>query len=205
MTKITQFDYHIFKDINDLAGSHHWLDRFMEFLANDAVIFLILGFIFYWFINRNKYGIMVIQAGLSVVISLGVNVILHHFIYRARPFVGHHVHKLIQHSADSSFPSDHSVFAFSIAATFFLYNKKHGVSWLLLACGIAFSRVWVGVHYPLDVTAGAIVGIIVSLFLYNLNKNNKFYQKMISQIIALYERIFSRVLKKNNTEYSSKN
>jgi len=205
MTKITQFDYHIFKDINDLAGTNHWLDRFMEFLANDAVIFLIIGFVFYWFINRNKYGIMVIQAGLSVVLSLGVNAILHHFIYRSRPFVNHHVHKLIQHSADSSFPSDHSVFAFSIAVTFFLYNRKHGISWLFLAAGIAFSRVWVGVHYPLDVTAGAIIGIIVSLFLYNLNQNNKFYQKMISQIISIYERIFSRVLNKNNTEYNSKN
>jgi undecaprenyl-diphosphatase len=205
MTKITQFDYHIFKEINDLAKNHPMIDRLMEFLANDAIFFLMLGFIGYWLINRKKYGIMVIQSGIVVILSLGVNAILHHLIYRSRPFVTHHVYKLIQHSADSSFPSDHSVVAFSLAATFFLYNRKHGTGWLLLASGIAFSRVWVGVHYPLDVLTGAFIGIIVSLFLYILNNNSKLYQKMITQIISLYERILSKVLNKNNNEYNIKN
>lgn len=114
-------------------------------------------------------------AVVGVVIALGLNVTLGHLFFEPRPFISHPtlVHKLVAHAADSSFPSDHTAVAFALAMVLLVSARtiaKRGVArWLaaiiallalLAAVTIAFARVYVGVHYPGDVLAGAICGIL---------------------------------------------
>ena len=61
---------------------------------------------------------------------------------------------------DASFPSGHSANAFAGAAVLFVETGTAAAAWFGLAAAIAFSRVYVGVHYPLDVVAGALVGLL---------------------------------------------
>ena len=70
---------------------------------------------------------------------------------------------LIRKPTDYSFPSGHTCASF--ACTLVLYRilpKKYGVPAVLLAALIAFSRLYVGVHYPTDVLGGLAVGIFSS-------------------------------------------
>ena len=58
-----------------------------------------------------------------------------------------------------SFPSAHAANAFGVAFVFAWFSRRSGVLYLMTAAVVAYSRVYVGVHYPLDVLAGAMVGI----------------------------------------------
>jgi undecaprenyl-diphosphatase len=57
-----------------------------------------------------------------------------------------------------SFPSSHSSVAFAVALTVVLFHRRFGIALLPVAALIAFSRVFVGVHYPFDVLVGAALG-----------------------------------------------
>lgn len=140
---------------------------------------------------------MVAQALTSACLAFGIGTILSHLFYRDRPFVTHQVHQMIEHAANASFPSDHSIGSFVIAFSIFLYRKKDGVIWMALAALIAFSRIWNGVHYPLDVLSGALIGIVSSMIVYQLFAKLAWPRKLLSGAINLYESVEFRIWKKS--------
>jgi undecaprenyl-diphosphatase len=68
----------------------------------------------------------------------------------------------------NSFPSGHTQTAFGTAVALICINRKHVIYLLLIASLIGLSRIYVGVHFPLDVICGAIVGALSSLFVFRL-------------------------------------
>jgi undecaprenyl-diphosphatase len=78
-----------------------------------------------------------------------------------------------------SFPSAHATNAFGMATMLFLFHRKHAYWFFLIASLVAFSRVYVGVHYPLDILGGAILGSLTALGVFALFKTiaNKFHTK----------------------------
>ncbi len=112
--------------------------------------------------KTRKIGII---SGVALLGSLVVNnEIIKNLVRRPRPFMTFTDLKiLISRPSQFSFPSGHSSSSFAAAAVFYRYlPKKFGVPALVLACFIAFSRLYVGVHYPTDVLAGALVGVGLS-------------------------------------------
>ena len=82
-------------------------------------------------------------------------------IPRARP----HVSRLIALPHSHSFPSGHSATAFACATTLAAFAPRYRVPFLVLAAAIAYSRLYNGVHYPLDVLAGSLLGVLTALLL----------------------------------------
>lgn len=97
---------------------------------------------------------------------------LKHTIDRPRPLVqlgAENVRVLGDKRHEHSFPSGHTQTGFSIACTLsLLYNRRRWLQTLLyaLAIGIGLSRIYVGAHFPSDVLAGALIGILVSLLIF---------------------------------------
>ena len=163
--------------INDLAGNSWALDQAMEFAAQYAIYAIVLLAIASWFV-RSGTGAdrrMALYAGAaSGAISIAIALIIQHFYVHQRPFVLHthplvlrsDVTLLINHAPDTSFPSEHSTAAFGIASGVGTYRHRLGILLLTLAMLTAFSRVYVGVHYPADVAAGAAIGALVALALW---------------------------------------
>ncbi len=83
------------------------------------------------------------------------------FIERPRPFISHDDFNPLFEPIGFSFPSGHATAFFAIAAVIYSWNKKIGSVFFLAALMIGLARIFAGVHYPLDILGGAILGMIV--------------------------------------------
>lgn len=85
-------------------------------------------------------------------------------VARERPcWINESVHLLVAMPKDYSFPSGHTQASFASATAIFHVNKKAGVCAFILAVLIAFSRLYLYVHFPTDVLAGIGIGVICGL------------------------------------------
>ena len=127
----------------------------------DAGIFWILLTLVLLIIPKTRRWGVILAAGLVVDLVL-CNVILKPLVERIRPFdVNTAVQVLISKPKDYSFPSGHTAASFTVVAG--LYLAGAGKLWkpaLVLAVLIAFSRLYLYVHYPTDVLGGIIVGLV---------------------------------------------
>lgn len=105
-------------------------------------------------------------ASMLIGFLLG-NVLLKNLIARPRPcWIDGSVALLIPSPHDFSFPSGHSLASFASATSIYLQNRRWGVAALILASAIAFSRMYLFVHFPSDVAAGIAMGIIIALLVW---------------------------------------
>lgn len=108
------------------------------------------------------------RAGFTALVALLVgllctNVVLKHLVSRPRPYVTlSALTPLLIYTDPNSFPSGHTCAAFAAAGAWFrtLPRKWMRITGIVLAVLMAFSRLYVGVHYPLDVLAGAAIGLL---------------------------------------------
>jgi undecaprenyl-diphosphatase len=109
-----------------------------------------------------------VAAGLSAGVALAIGSLISGLVDRARPFVADpgQVHLFVSHGSDPSFPSDHATAAFAIAVAILLRSRSWGLLALVAATVLSVGRVAVGVHYPSDVLAGAILGSAIGLMLW---------------------------------------
>lgn len=105
-------------------------------------------------------------AALALIIgTLIANVCLKNMVARVRPYDTYSaLIPLISKQKDWSFPSGHTCASFASAFVYIrLLPKKYGILTMILACLIAFSRLYLGVHYPTDVLAGIVIGWLASV------------------------------------------
>jgi undecaprenyl-diphosphatase len=163
-------DTSVFLWINGLAGKVTVIDEFFKGVANDyfAVVTSCLVLIWLWFAardvaQREKDQRTVMMAMISIGIVSGLMLLCNHYYFRTRPFdnlPASSIHLLFYKPTDSSFPSNLAAVLFAIAVAVCLKNRKYGY-WLLgLATLSSFGRVYVGVHYPLDILGGAALGTL---------------------------------------------
>jgi len=144
-----------------------------------AAIFLIL---FFSKKHKKQHRTMVVVATMSAIAARYIVKPLIVFFYaEPRPFIAltqiKPLVKVMTSENLQSFPSGHTLFFFALATTVFLFNKKLGVWFLISAALISFARIYVGVHWPIDVFAGVIIGILTGMVGHYLYK--KFGQKKI--------------------------
>jgi membrane-associated phospholipid phosphatase len=161
-------DRHDFNVVRDFADSTSWLHGFMTFMAKDGIALFALTLLAGWWIGRRQNSprkvAIAVWAAVAAVVALVLVQPIADAAKEQRPFVGHpEVHKLIKHAADFGFPSDHATGAGAIAAGLLFLSWRLGLLTTLLALVIAFSRVYVGVHFPQDVAAGLALGAVVAV------------------------------------------
>ncbi|MBI2278905.1 MAG: phosphatase PAP2 family protein [Candidatus Brennerbacteria bacterium] len=117
----------------------------------------------------------VIFLTLAILVSRGlITEAVRYFVGRARPFITLQFEPLIEQSATSAFPSGHAAALFALAMAAWFINRKWGYWFFALALINGVARVIVGVHWPTDVLAGAVAGVVsalaVHLFLVKIPK-----------------------------------
>lgn len=143
------------------------LDNIMIFittLGNGGMIWIAATVLLLIPKKTRKVGIMSAVALLgSLIIN---NHILKNIVQRPRPYTTFTDLKiLIPTPSEFSFPSGHTSSSFAAAGVFYSHlPKKVGVPAVILAGLIGLSRLYVGVHYPTDVIAGVVMGILLSFW-----------------------------------------
>ena len=127
------------------------------------------------------------KASRMVIIALSAGILsrfvfteaIRFFYNRPRPFeVLNDIYQLVVHSGGGSFPSGHAAFFFALAAGVFIFYRWWGVLFFAFAVSISAGRVIVGIHWPSDILAGAIIGIASAYLVYYIFS---IYQKKTGQ------------------------
>jgi undecaprenyl-diphosphatase len=153
--------------INRFARRTGWLHGFMTGYASTyGIAILVLLLAIGWWLARKAGELRTMAAlawaGLGTLVAVGGNQPIVNAVAEKRPYVSiPHTLLLVGRSADYGFPSDHAVMAGAVAAGLCYVNRRLGVIAWVVAVLLAFSRVYVGAHYPHDVAAGLALGAAV--------------------------------------------
>lgn len=143
-----------------LNGQFWGIDNLMIFGAKYLIYLTILLV----FVLGLKAGLREKKALLLIFLAIPIAILLikaiHIFFYEPRPYVFFHFSPLIDNNADASFPSRHASIASVVAFSYLYFKSKWAPVFLFLLTWVGVSRVYVGVHYPLDIVGGIIVGVV---------------------------------------------
>lgn len=159
MDQITEFDMAVLHFLHDKlsCGVMDFLMPLFTCLTEMGAVWLIAALLFLVF--RKYRGSAAIAGGLLSSLLVG-NLLLKHLVARPRPcWIEPGFPMLIAVPQDFSFPSAHSMASFAAAVAIFHYNRRFGIAALAVAAIIAFSRLYLFVHFPTDVLGGSLIGV----------------------------------------------
>jgi len=149
-------NFWLFQKINNLAGHSVCLDSLGIFFAEYlGYLLAVLVFVVFW----KKYRIIFQSFLAGIVARFGLTELIRWLWPNPRPFVDNNVNLLLSHTNSASLPSGHAAFFFGLSTVVYLYNKKAGLFFFAASFLISISRVFGGIHWPLDILVGAVVGI----------------------------------------------
>jgi len=164
---VRELDEALFLRINDWVGKFTPMDEVMRLIASDYLVPVTLALILFalWFAGsdletRERYQIGIVVAVFAVALANSSIEVLNNFYFRDRPFLNHEAELLFYRPTDSSFPANSAAAAFAIAGSVGIFQRRLAIAIVSLAALYAFSRVYVGVHYPIDVVGGAVFGLV---------------------------------------------
>jgi undecaprenyl-diphosphatase len=160
-------DYQLFRTINNFAAAHDAIEDPLRAYVQVSEILFVLGLAALFLFLRPEIRRAAVAAIFSAVLALVAAHFLAGAVDRMRPFAAHSgVHLFIAHAKDPGFPSDHATGAFAIAFALLFRQRAIGLVALALATVLAIGRVAMGVHYPADVLAGALLGLAAAAVLW---------------------------------------
>lgn len=166
MNTVTQFDFRILDFIQNhiKCGFLDFLMPKVTFLGNKGIVWIVTALILLLFSRHRKKGVMMAAGLVSGLIVC--NFLLKNIVARDRPcWINEQIPMLIKIPGDYSFPSGHTMSSFVSSSVLFHCSRKAGAAAFLLSFMIAFSRLYLYVHFPTDVLAGALIGIVLGVII----------------------------------------
>lgn len=160
MDAIFTLNQDLFLKIFSLSSQNQLLSEVM-ILAADYLIFVVLGMVILSLFkkdprNRKAFLLNLLSLAVGFVILKIVTI----FIFEPRPFLTHPIIPLISIDDADSFPSDHSLVLSITTISYLFYRIRF--AWLMAVSLLwtGFARIFVGVHYPIDIIGGVILGVM---------------------------------------------
>ena len=170
--KIVKIDKQVMVFLNKTI-SNPIFDFIMPIITNQNFLvffgLILIGYLAYYGGKRGRITIVLLLIAASFSDAICFQII--------KPWVGRirpshefyeYINLLVSKGGKYSFPSNHAANSFVFATVLSYFYDKNRISLYILASTIAFSRVYVGVHYPLDIVSGAIIGYIISWIILSL-------------------------------------
>ena len=203
---IHSFNITTFYLINN-SLSNNILNTIIPYFTNlGSIVVLSLLCALLYLIGGKKGKKVALMGLMGLALTSMVVLIVKPLVAEPRPFlVLAHVNLLVKETGIYSFPSGHSSLIFTIATIlglnyeFKIFNKNIRLIYptLIIAGLVGFSRIYLGVHYPLDVLAGAIIGISSGLIIMKISKYI-FTNKTIEKVLLTDKELFKKKLIKKS-------
>lgn len=192
---LSELNLSLFSWINASPEASNVSINFAIFIANDLLYCMIA--LFAWFWLRGDYQIkkQILKAFIFTSIAIFISQRISHIYYHPRPFVMDVGRTLIYHSPNGSFPSDHMLIFSSIAFSYFFSTyRKLGIFLIMMAWLVAWSRIYVGVHFPLDMLGAFVLAFALNLF--GLTLWNRYKEKLMEWVLTLHFYLFKPLIQK---------
>jgi undecaprenyl-diphosphatase len=172
---MNKFNQNLFQYLYKWSGKNPLIDGVGIFFANDLIYLLVALFLIFVLaeegIRRKMY--LFIEGALAVILSRGIITETVHFFYDvARPFAFYGFSPLIGESG-SSFPSGHATVLFALVVPMWCVNRTWGAFFFATSLLVGIARVYAGIHWPLDILGGIVIGILSGIIVHMLLKSSR--------------------------------
>ena len=168
-------NFTVFNVIHAWSGHSVLADSAAIFFAEYLPYFLVLGFLTLVFRQsgaRRKFYLFA-EGSLAVILGRGIiTEVIRFFYHVGRPFTVLGFSPLISESG-WSFPSGHMAWFFALVVVIWFANRKWGIWYFVLSAVMGVARIYAGVHWPLDILGGIVVGVVSGYFVHWLFRDSR--------------------------------
>ncbi|HDR9283070.1 MULTISPECIES: undecaprenyl-diphosphatase [Burkholderiaceae] len=161
-------------------------------LAQGLIWAIPAGIVLGWLCGGEKMRKTMLVATASGMLSLCISMAIGLAWPHPRPFMLGLGHRLIPHAADASFPSDHLTLWWAIAFSLWMQRGRLGAALTLLGIPVAWARIYLGVHFPLDMLGAAAVAGFSAWF--TLRGSRWYLEPAYRLILGIHCSLFGRPL-----------
>lgn len=189
LMSLDQLNLYLFHLLNVPEQASIWMINYASLIAHDLVYLFLLIFAVAWLRGGHEVKTGIIKAAIFTAITLSISEVLSTILNTPRPFVMEVGRTLIEHASTGSFPSNHmSIFSGIAFAYYFSAQRDLGRILLWTAWLVAWSRVYVGVHFPIDMVGAFLIALAVNLA--GLPLWWKYENKIMSFIFSIHQFLF---------------
>jgi len=183
------FNLNLFGLINASENATDFSINVAIFIANDLLYIMLIIFLVLWFKGNFDTKKQILKAFIFT------SQIISQLFYHPRPFVMEVGRTIIFHVPNGSFPSDHMLIFSTIAFSYFFSKQRIiGLGLIGLAWLVAWSRIYLGVHFPLDMLGAFFIALAINILGLTLWKN---YSNILMQfILKIYYFLFKKIIDK---------
>ncbi|WP_034170043.1 phosphatase PAP2 family protein [Acinetobacter sp. YZS-X1-1] len=186
---LDQLNLYLFHLLNVHDQASIWMINYASLIAHDLVYVFLLIFAIAWLRGSHEVKTGIIKAAIFTAITLSISEVLSTVLNTPRPFVMEVGRTLIEHAPTGSFPSNHmSIFSGIAFAYYFSAQRDLGRILLWTAWLVAWSRVYVGVHFPIDMVGAFLIALAVNLA--GLPLWWKYENKIMRFIFSIHQFLF---------------
>jgi undecaprenyl-diphosphatase len=186
-------DWRIYKAFYDVSLHHHWVGTLFSDIEKISIPLMVVITAALWFFSRpggdRKWKLASGSGFASAALAYVAAFVIHHVWARPRPYVTHHISHPWSNVTDPSFPSDHTTVSFAVAFAVLAFDLAAGVIFIVIAAIIAVGRLFIGAHYPSDVLAGFVIGLVAAGIVVRL------LPRFVSWVVSWVERVSDPLLR----------